>query len=177
MSSASLSDENFFWKKRRSFLNTHQSHPTCLHLSTIQSLVRTDTDSVKRLIEMSSSNTFTSSQATLNNEKPQVGSKNDHRDWKSPTAGLQNQHKDATQSEAKVSEPESIEQVATPRTSTSGPSLDNDKVHDVCRASTAAGTKQSVYACEPCECRKLRCDGMRPMCNNCEMNGRRCFYE
>lgn len=44
-------------------------------------------------------------------------------------------------------------------------------------ASTSAGRKQKAYSCEECECRKLKCDGVRPMCDNCAASGRRCVYD
>lgn len=124
---------------------------------------------------MSQSNTSTSSQSSLNNDKPQLASRNDHRDRRCLIAGLQ--HKDVAQSDRNIPEPPSIEQVATSRTSTPSPRSDDNRVQDVCGASTCAGIKRNTYPCEPCEARKLTCDGVRPMCNNCETNGRRCSYE
>lgn len=126
---------------------------------------------------MSQPNPFISSQATSNNDKAKLVSRNDHQDRGSLIAGLLNQHKDVAQSNPNISESTSIEQVATSTPSTPSSRSDDNGVQDVCGASTCAGIKQNAYPCEPCEARKLTCDGVRPMCNNCETAGRRCSYE
>lgn len=94
---------------------------------------------------MSQSNTIASGQSTLNNNEPQLASRNDHRDRSSPTAGLLDQYKDVAQSDPKNSGPTSIEQVATSRTSTTSPRSDDNRVQDVCGASTCAGIKRNAY--------------------------------
>ncbi len=115
---------------------------------------------------MSQSNIFSSSRGTLNDDREKS------------TAELLDQHQDVAESDSDISEPTSTEQqAATSSTSTPCPRSSSNKVHDICAASTQAGMKNNVVACAPCECRELRCDGVRPMCNQCEMSGRRCSYE
>ena len=126
---------------------------------------------------MSQSNNFPSSQGALDDHKPPLASRTDHGDHESANVVLRNQHKDITQNDLDNSQPTSMGQTATSRTSTPSPRSDKNKVDDVCGASTCVGIKQTVCSCEPCETRDLKCDGVRPMCNNCEINGRRCFYE
>ena len=126
---------------------------------------------------MSQSNNFPSRQGTLDNGNPQAVSRNDHSDRKPPTAEVLSQHQDVAQSDTKVAEPTSIEHVATSGTSTPGLPCDDNRVQDLRKTSTSAGIKQNLYPCEPCEGRELKCDGVRPMCNNCGASGRRCVYE
>lgn len=126
---------------------------------------------------MSQSNNSTSSQGALNNDKVLLAPRKDSSDWTSSTTEMLDQHRDVAQNDAKVSEPTSTEQVATSRKSLLSPSLDDKNVHNISGISTSAGTKETAYPCEPCGFKEPRCDGARPICNNCAMNGRRFFYE
>lgn len=132
---------------------------------------------MKSLIEMSQSNNSTSSQGALNNDKVLPAPRKDSSDWTSSTTEVLDQHREVAPNDAKISEPTSIEQVATSERPLLNPSLDDNNVHDLSGTSTLAGTKETAYLCEPCGFKEPRCDGARPMCNNCAMNGRRCFYE
>lgn len=126
---------------------------------------------------MSQSNTFNSSRDTLDNDKLQLASRDGCSGRETSTAEVLDQHKDVAESDSGIYEPTSREQAATSSTSTPSPRSTSNKAHDICAVSTHAGMKNNVVACAPCECREIRCDGVRPMCNQCEMNGRRCSYE
>jgi hypothetical protein len=39
------------------------------------------------------------------------------------------------------------------------------------------GRRRSARACEPCRQRKIKCDGVRPLCGQCEYNSHTCSYE
>lgn len=125
---------------------------------------------------MSQTKTVPSSQGILNNDKRPLTSKTDHDDRASPNAEKINPHKD-NKEKKQHSQSASKEDKAATTGPTPSPRSKNEKRHNVSEASTFAGTKQSVCPCEPCEWRQLKCDGVRPMCNNCGMNGRRCSYE
>ena len=113
----------------------------------------------------------------LSNVKLPPASRNGCSDRETSTAELLDQQQVVAISDSDISEPTSTEQAATSSTSTPSPRFTSNKAHDIYAASTHAGIKKNVVACAPCECRALICDGVRPMCDQCEMNGRRCFYE
>ena len=111
---------------------------------------------------MSRSNTFLSRQGTLEKGDPAAVSGNGQSDQKSPTTKVPSQQNDVTKSNRIMAKP--------------APTDNKISVQGVGGASTSAGTKQNAYACEPCECRKLKCDGERPTCGNCGFSGRKCVY-
>ena len=115
-----------------------------------------------------------SSQVTLRNDKPLPTLRSKPLDGVSHDAESQGQRQDTAPEGAEMS---SIEQIAAPVTSSLSSCSDGNKVHNVFGASTRTGPRQQAYPCEPCESRELKCDGVRPMCDNCEMDGRRCYYE
>ena len=154
----------------------HQHHRRCLRLSNRPFPPHIETASFNNLIEMSQSNTLSSSQSISNHDSPQLASRNNRSDRNSPTAELPDQHNDTAPGDADTSQSTSTEQLAASTTSTPSPGSDYNKPHDAYGASTYAGIKTRVSPCEPCECRELRCDGVRPMCNNCATDGRRCSY-
>ena len=129
------------------------------------------------LVDMSQTKNVPSSQGILNNDKRSLTSKADHDDKASTNAEKPNQHKDTEQRNRQNPQSTSKEAAAATTGLTPSPRSKKEKTHNASEASTFAGTKQSVCPCEPCECRELKCDGVRPMCNNCGMNGRRCSYE
>lgn len=43
--------------------------------------------------------------------------------------------------------------------------------------SSARGRRRSARACEPCRQRKIKCDGVRPVCGPCVYHNNRCTYE
>lgn len=139
--------------------------------------IHTEINLYKRFVDMSQTKNVPSSQGILNNDKRTLTSKADHNDQASSNAEKPNQHKDTEQKSWQNPQSTSKEDSAATTGLTPGPRSKKEKTHNVGEASTFAGTKQSACPCEPCECRELKCDGVRPMCNNCGMNGRRCSYE
>ncbi len=126
---------------------------------------------------MSQSTTFhPSSQGILDNDKPSLILRTDHRDRAFPSAELRNQNENLTQSTSVSFQSPSTGKIATLEFSTPSPCSNVTEVDDK-QASTRTGIKQSVYPCEPCDSMELRCDGVRPMCNVCDFEGRRCYYE
>lgn len=43
--------------------------------------------------------------------------------------------------------------------------------------SSTRGRRRSARACEPCRQRKIKCDGIRPVCGQCVYHKNRCTYE
>lgn len=115
---------------------------------------------------MSRSNTFLSRQGTLKKGGPQAVSRSERSDQKSLATKVLSQQKDVAQSNRKI--------IAKPTPTDNKTTVQGVTVGG---ASTFAGIKQKSYSCEPCECRKLKCDGVRPTCGNCEFTGRRCVYD
>lgn len=130
----------------------------------------------KRLRKMSDSNALSSRQGTSEDNKTQAASRNDDSGRKPPTTEPRNEKEDGAQTDPHTSQSTPTEQMTASRISTSSPRSDNSKDNDGREASEYPGINQNVYACEPCEYREIRCDGVRPMCNNCEEEGRRCVY-
>ena len=128
----------------------------------------------QKVVEMARSIYPPSSQVTPKHGRPPSTLRANHHDGVSCNAESQLQRQNTAPEKA---ETPSIEQIAASVTSSPNLQSDSDRVRNIYGASTRAGTRQQAYPCEPCESRELKCDGVRPMCDNCEINGRRCYYE
>ena len=47
----------------------------------------------------------------------------------------------------------------------------------VTAADFSHGRRRSARACEPCRQRKIKCDGLRPSCSQCNYHNHQCSYE
>lgn len=128
---------------------------------------------------MSQSNTLLPCQGTLAKGDPAAISSHDRSDQKSPTTKMPSQQmeKDVTQSDNRNITAESVSTDNKNTVEGVGEVSIYAGIQGVGGASTYEGIKQNSYPCEPCERRQLKCDGVRPMCGNCEFTGRRCVYD
>ena len=147
-----------------------------MHLSSCRTSTPKVVDPFKKPVDMSQSNPSQSNQNNRKDIKSPVTSKSDHSDQASSNAGKAKQTKDTAKGNPEQPQSPSTKTSTATKAVTPGLHSNSDKVGSAGGAPASGGIKFTSYPCGPCEWRELDCDGVRPICNNCEWNGRRCSY-
>lgn len=134
-------------------------------------------DPFKKPVDMSQSNPSQSNQSIPKNVKSPVTSKSDHSDQASSNAGKAKQTKDTAKGNPEQPQSPLTKTSTATKAATPGLHSNSNKVGSAGGASASDEIKNTSRPCGPCECRELQCDGVRPICNYCESNGRRCSYD
>ena len=103
-------------------------------------------------------------------------SKPDHGDGASSNAEKEKQKEDTAQKDPEKWAPTSTTEKST-GTVPSTPSLssnNNDRVYGADGADAFDAIMQMSYPCGPCKRGEFPCNGVYPMCSNCEWDARRC---
>lgn len=170
----SFGRELFFYERRTRLCLPLNTPPDLavnieVELQHLKELIRS-----KRPVDMSQSN-----QSIPKNIEPAVASKSDHDDQASSSSAEKvKQDKDtAKDSPERPQSPSTKKNSTATKAVTPGLGSNTNRVYGAGGASASDEIKYTSHPCGPCQWRELQCDGVHPMCNNCEWNGRRCDYD